>query len=649
MGNKAIRVGQLIAPFGPGSLYTDRRGIPHVVCGLDHWFEGDDGRSQLDLLEFERFDSRLAALLRIDRFRRPPDFRSVRRGQEAPPNALLHIPALRFPRWYRHTKTGQLHRFNLHTERITSPTGGGRWLAVRFVAVCAGGHLCEFPWKEWIKCTCNGEGNLLLTDRGGSDLTSIRVECRGCAVGTDGRRGRSLSGTTVKPDVELGEKSALEKEGICCPGERPWLGEAGTEVGCDEPLMAALINQTNLYFPRTVSAIHLPDFTNTDNEVRKLRGLIEVHPFCGVCKTEWRLGGLLGRRDAAAGMLTRLKRQGVDATEDQVVEALEGLFESGLDLAADSPRPSQPESVLVAFRRAEFNVLREEIDDASASPNLRVKRTSVPQELNEWFGRVTLVERLRDTRVFCGFDRLESTGGPLVGMPEFALNQLFLRPPERVDEQWLPAVDVFGEGIYLELSEEAILGWQATQGVSLAKRLDDGIVARIASIFQTLPPAGAPTWGWASRYLLVHGLAHILINQLVFECGYSTAALRERLYVSSDPVAPMAAMLIYTAAGDSEGTLGGLVRLGRPENLKNVVARAVSRASWCSADPVCSEHLGGQGSRMANLAACHACILLPETSCETVNQALDRAMIVGTPDARNGFLAALLDRAYTLS
>ncbi|MPN01462.1 hypothetical protein SDC9_148671 [bioreactor metagenome] len=96
--------------------------------------------------------------------------------------------------------------------------------------------------------------------------------------------------------------------------------------------------------------------------------------------------------------------------------------------------------------------------------------------------------------------------------------------------------------------------------------------------------------------------------------------------------------MIYTAAGDSEGTLGGLVRLGRPERLGPVVNRALGRAFWCSADPVCSENLGGQGSKMANLAACHGCILLPETSCETINHGLDRAMVVGEPEARqHGF------------
>jgi hypothetical protein len=139
----------------------------------------------------------------------------------------------------------------------------------------------------------------------------------------------------------------------------------------------------------------------------------------------------------------------------------------------------------------------------------------------------------------------------------------------------------------------------------------------------------------------VHRFAHALINQLVFECGYSTAALRERLYVSADTQAPMAALLIYTAAGDSEGTLGGLVRLGREERFLSTVAHALKRIAWCSADPVCSE-VGAQGPDGSNKAACQACLLLPETSCETINRGLDRAVLTGTPTVPDhGFFSAL--------
>jgi hypothetical protein len=655
MGNRQIRLGQLIAPFGPGSLYTDRRGIPHVICGLDYWFMRRDQILGLvpceNRAEFERYEPRLSTLLHVDRFCSPPDFREFRRthpGETAPPNAWLYVPALRFPRWYRHTKTGEMHMFNLHTTLTGTPPGGGRWQPVRFISVCAGGHLSEFPWKEWIGCQCTGDGNLFLTDRGGSELSSIRIECRSCPADSSGKKGRSLSGTTVKPDVEEGEQSALQKAGITCPGERPWLGEGTTETDCKNPLVGALINQTNLYFPRTISAIALPDLHPVDDSIMQLRAQIEEDAGkIGVARTLWNMGD---RPGAVALIQAGLSSRNITNEATVVDKILESLFSpAAAALPTGAATPADPERDLLAFRRAEFNIIRHEVNDPDRVPNLRVIRTSVPEDLAPWFSKVNLVERLRETRAFHGFDRLEQSTNPLAGMPETALRQLFRNPPSQRQDQWLPAVEVFGEGIYLEFDGDHINQWQEDHSSWLEHRLDDGFITRIAGVFQTLPPLGSAGRNWASRYLLVHSFAHILINQLVFECGYSTASLRERLYISADQAAPMAGILIYTAAGDSEGTLGGLVRLGRPERLGPVLRRALTRASWCSADPVCSEQLGGQGSRLANLAACHACVLLPETSCETINQGLDRAMVVGTPDNREeGFMAELLESAYSL-
>lgn len=134
-----------------------------------------------------------------------------------------------------------------------------------------------------------------------------------------------------------------------------------------------------------------------------------------------------------------------------------------------------------------------------------------------------------------------------------------------------------------------------------------------------------------------HRLAHLLINRLTFECGYASASLRERLYVSNSETNPMAGILIYTAAGDSEGTMGGLVRMGKPGYLEPIFRRAIESAEWCSSDPVCRE-LGaksGQGPDSCNLAACHSCALLPETSCEEFNRFLDRSLMVDGPDSQD--------------
>jgi hypothetical protein len=150
--------------------------------------------------------------------------------------------------------------------------------------------------------------------------------------------------------------------------------------------------------------------------------------------------------------------------------------------------------------------------------------------------------------------------------------------------------------------------------------------------------ADIPEKNITPEYVLIHTLAHVLINQFVFECGYGSSSLRERLYCNlTDTGKPMYGLLVYTASGDSEGTLGGLVRQGREGYLESTLYNAIEKARWCSSDPICIE-LDAQGPDGANLAACHSCCLLPETSCETGNRLLDRALLIGTlKDPNVGF------------
>lgn len=658
MANKPIRVGQLIAPFGPGSIYTDRRGIPHIVCGLDYWYKRYDSAHGMtecsDVAEFEILESRLSELLHVERFRAPPDYRQVRRGAAPPPNAALAVPALRFPAWYRHTATGEMRRFSPESTKLSS-VKGGRWQPVRFVSVCAGGHLNEFPWQEWIGCTCSGQSGLRIIDRGGADLASIKVQCTTCSPGSDGARGKSLSGTTSPPDKQSDAhgagsrkgRSAFETAGISCPGERPWLGPGAEECNCPHPLVGALINQTNLYFPRTIAAILLPEM-NMDAEAGRARTeLGKDQAYCSLRKLEWKLLGEGNHSRLAEEAQRYLASRGHEFGVSSVQDALRSLFEPRFEVAGGAVVPALPESELQIFRRQEFNIIRQEVNDPATMPDLRVISSNVPDELDGFVARINLVERLRETRAFYGFSRLEPQNVPPAEMPDAAIRQLFRRPPVEMTERWLPAVTVYGEGIYLELNEERLRSWQQQNRGWLAARLSDDFVLRLEALPQAMAPLGGGGRDWASRFLLVHSFAHVLINQLVFECGYSTASLRERLYISADTAAPMAGMLIYTSAGDSEGTMGGLVRLAQPGRLGAIVRRAISRASWCSADPVCSENLGGQGSRQVNLAACHSCVLLPETSCETINQGLDRAMLVGTPENRlPGYLSDMVE-AYS--
>lgn len=128
---------------------------------------------------------------------------------------------------------------------------------------------------------------------------------------------------------------------------------------------------------------------------------------------------------------------------------------------------------------------------------------------------------------------------------------------------------------------------------------------------------------------MLHTFSHLLIRQISLECGYNSASLRERVY-ASEPGShhPMAGILIYTAAADSDGTLGGLVDLAKQESMENIIRNALIQASVCSSDPFCSEHLPEDTALHA--AACHACTFVSETSCEFGNRFLDRALIVPT-------------------
>lgn len=194
---------------------------------------------------------------------------------------------------------------------------------------------------------------------------------------------------------------------------------------------------------------------------------------------------------------------------------------------------------------------------------------------------------------------------------------------------------MYGEGVFLTLNEAAIGAWETREDVA----------DRVQPLIQRRATAGAFVPMPSPRILLMHTLAHLLIRQLSFECGYSLASLRERVYAARpDEGQPMAGILIYTAAGDSEGTLGGLVREGEASRLLSTIIKALQSAEWCSSDPLCRESRG-QGIGAMNLAACHACTLLPETSCTMSNRLLDRTLLLGSPGHPElGFFSGLMQK-----
>jgi hypothetical protein len=269
------------------------------------------------------------------------------------------------------------------------------------------------------------------------------------------------------------------------------------------------------------------------------------------------------------------------------------------------------------FRREEFEVLRTGSADHRSDLFSEVLPGSEYGWLASFVRSVGLVRKLRETRVLTGFTRINPPGGT-----EGAEQPLSRQP----HPDWLPATVVRGEGIFVELDDEVVRRWAHSKAVvqrtaPLISRYDSQRVSRHLT-----------ARGIDARFLLVHSLAHALIRELTFLCGYGSSALRERLYCNLEaPEQTMLGFLIYTASGDSEGTLGGLVSQGAPGKLEALFAAAIRRSMWCSNDPVCVESQA-QGAGSVNLAACHGCSLLPETSCEEGNRLLDRALLVGTPE-----------------
>jgi hypothetical protein len=190
--------------------------------------------------------------------------------------------------------------------------------------------------------------------------------------------------------------------------------------------------------------------------------------------------------------------------------------------------------------------------------------------------------------------------------------------------EWVPCAEVNGEGVFIRLPEAEVSTWEdQVEGHPQIERL------REAHRTWRLHWGLDPDQGWpGARYVLIHTLAHVLIREFALECGYGASSIKERLYARGG-AEPMAGILLYTAASDSEGTLGGLVSLGKPENLGRLLRDALEHARLCTSDPLCSEHDPTRDGSLHG-AACHACGFASETSCERGNRYLDRALLVDT-------------------
>lgn len=596
-----IRQSQMISPWGIGAMIDFPNNESLMICGLDVWSYPDD-ESRLE--EFIIREDRLQKRLKVSHFRYPPDFRKSKESV----NPYFRIPVVRFPEWHFCDWCGGLEQLTIFGSQqrcsgIDYKKGKSCYsthkdrrrflIPLRFVAACEKGHIRDFPWMEWVHEAkpITSKCRLRLTKGSSASLKGLYVNCE-CD------NYKTLSGAF--------NENALEKI-VVCGGQRPWLGDTEDILGrCNEPLKVLQKGGSNVFFPIVISSIHIPP-TWGDDVTLDILTILDDPGIWGVLASST----IDGKLDEAKCRFTAEIKK-VDP--DKFLHFAKLKFEG--DLTDEEIETAISEE---KFRQDEYNALLEGKGDINSDLTCRkISPDKYDFPVNEYLTDVTLVDQLRETKAFAGFTRV-------IPKDDYKLEEKIsqLRLDNSID--WLPAVIVRGEGIFFKLNEERIKEWASDDNVlkraqELSKNYYGSYLEQEKIIQANISP----------KFILLHTLAHMVINQLSFDCGYGSSSLRERIYCDLENAEyPMSGILIYTASGDSEGTMGGLVRQGNIGNLEKTFIRSLKKALWCSSDPVCIESKG-QGPGSCNLAACHSCALLPETSCEKGNKLLDRGMVVGT-------------------
>ncbi len=594
---RPMRRSALIGPWGVGAIVPFPNDESLMIAGLDAWQYNDSK-------QFIIKDNRLTKRLGVSELRWPPDFRE---NNADPANSNLRIPAVRFPTWYYCPFCGQMKKATYYeTQPLCDAiqwtegrkcSGKGKFrrkmIPERFIVVCPEGHIDDFPVAEWVH---HGSGHvynpnscIIRRSTGGAsaNLTGVFYQCT-CGAS------RSLAGAT--------QKGALARIDYRCKGTKPWLGLTGEEM-CPaevENLKVVLRGATNVWFADTRSSISIP----VDDVATKRKILGILNKWFDTINSQ-RTNGQLNRDFIE--MIAKTEGVNADELYQAFVERANNLNHN------DETNENTSED---EYRFQEYKVLCK----SSGSDNMDFH--SINHSIDEYdsiihqfFESISLVPKLRETRAFVGFSRLEPSQKPL------SERKKDLRLGN--SEDWLPAIEVFGEGIFFRFNSATLKQW--------SQRSD--IQDRIGLLNQSLHRSklGINEQGDLNpEYVLIHTFAHLIINQLSFDCGYGSSSIRERIYCEKvGNTLDMFGVLIYTASGDSEGSLGGLVRQGEKGRLEDTIVNAIRNAAWCTSDPVCIQSKG-QGPESLNLSACHNCALLPETCCETGNRLLDRGVVVGT-------------------
>jgi hypothetical protein len=588
------RPSHLVTTAGVGSV-IDLPSMSVIVRGLDAW-----GAERQEPIEEPRLLAEARRVL-------GQQVRALRTAPWDPaetddPYSRVGVPVTSFPRWVRCPRCNRLgpldppgqfqliHRWGRRPDLAkivhatcarqanTRDANKRACVPARFLVVCEAGHLDDFPYIDYVHAgaangLCDGP-QLTMSDASSTLGPNVNVRCEECGSSRNIQRAAGRAGSLNLP---------------VCRGRHPHLQIFGR---CGRPLRLIVLGASNLWFGVTASALHLPQGQSLEDQVALHWDVLGALHDPGVMQT------IIDGMDALRAL------RGVPI--DEIWAQVEKLR------AAGGPAGETEERNLLD---AEWRMLSRPTTERQDA-DFRAVPTPNPEGYDRLLDQVVLVSRLREVRALLGFTRLSA--------PERGdLEPVTRVPLSRAAPQWLPAVEQRGEGIFLQLRENAVAAWTRRAAEHPRMRALDGAYRRWAFNTAHTPNPAFPH----ARLTLIHTFSHMLIRQVALECGYSSASIRERLYIGS-PREPAAGVLLSTAASDSEGTLGGLVSLGQRRFLKRLLDQAFYDALRCSSDPLCAENVPIDPSADLHAAACHACLFASETTCETNNRWLDRAVLV---------------------
>ncbi|WP_127363630.1 DUF1998 domain-containing protein [Brevibacterium linens] len=588
---------QLLTTYGVGSLFPAENSS-YLIAGLHQW---DD--RYLPLVT----EPRLSRQLGVSELKSPP---ATPEGRTKP-----GVPVTLFPRVLQCPECGvlgqmsQLRGFGTDQPQCGICDQRALLIPSRFISACKAGHLSDFPYYEWVH---DGEYPPVNWKTAQYPVGEPRKADPAAHVMRLRSRGRTSALADLVVECSCGRQRSLDKafnkkatKAFRCPGERPWLGFEYTEGKCGEDRTTVQRGASNVWFAVSASAISIP-------------------PYSG------KAANIINRRFRALQSLSKDKL--IAASENGKDEILQFVLDdeqSSLDVGTfarqvlETVYPESRQAVTdEEFRFQEFQALMDGSEEEPES-QFTCRPETVGAEISTWVKAVRRVSRLREVRALSGFTRIIASEQQT---DEGGAQQALLRPDDDTSS-WLPATELLGEGLFIALDRNRLDDW--SKNIFVRKRLE--MLQRNADQ-AARRNAGRNGTEFAPRqidaiYVAIHTLSHVLIDQLALEAGYPASSLKERLFVGSD----MAGILVYTASADSAGSLGGVASMADSARLAAAMSEAEDRLSWCSADPVCLESTGS-GVDGANLAACHNCVLLPETSCEAFNVGLDRGLVFGTPE-----------------